>query len=359
MKNEQTVHVLIVDDTAMYRLILDRAVSQIQDTAVVGTAANGEIALQKLATSMVDLVLVDVFMPGMSGIETLQKIREKYPDIAVAMVSGVATSDAEITIQALNMGALDFVSKPKEKNAEESMRTLVEELKRVINAVRARGLVREKKVELKPTVSAPVLPRPSIKLAKIDLVVIGVSTGGPNALGVVIPSLPQNLPCPVLLVQHMPPIFTASLADHLSKKSALQVREGIENESIAPGTVWIAPGGKHMTIKHHPHDPSKYVLALDESPPVNSCRPAVDVLFNSVASIFHGGVLAVILTGMGEDGANGTASLKHQHCYCLAQDEKTCVVYGMPRAIAERHLADEVLPLDHIAPRIASLTGCS
>lgn len=350
MNNEQPVRVLIVDDTSMYRLILDRAASEISGVQVTGKAGTGEQALQKLSSTQVDLVLLDVFMPGMSGVETLQKIKAQHPDIAVVMVSGVATNDAEITIQALNFGALDFIPKPKEKSPEESMRSLIEELKRVVDEVRAH---RAKAVKKEP-------PAPSKKIttltpSKVDLVVVGVSTGGPNALGIMVPALPKDIPCPILLVQHMPPIFTASLADHLAKKSSIYVKEAIANENIVPGTVFIAPGGKHLVIKKNPSNPSHYVTALNDDPPVNSCRPAVDVLFKSVADTFQGSVLAVILTGMGEDGANGVAALKNKKCYCISQSEKSCVVYGMPRAIEERHLADEVVPLQEVAGRIEAL----
>lgn len=357
-EENRSIRVLIVDDTVLYRSILTKALSALPNVEVIGAVASGELALKKLAQVEVDLVFLDVFMPGMSGVETLQQIRKDYPNINMVMVSGVATNDAEVTIQALHDGALDFIPKPKEKSVEDSMRVITEDITRVLRVVRMRGLPKiETKPLTAPQVEPPVVVQPkiSIKPAKFDFVLIGVSTGGPNALSVVIPALPKDLNCPVLLVQHMPPIFTASLADHLGKKSALQVKEGRENEPIIPGTVWIAPGGKHMIIKRDERNLGGFAIALNENPPVNSCRPAVDVLFRSVAENVTGGVLAVILTGMGEDGTAGVAALKRRSCYCLAQDEKTSVVYGMPRMVAEKGWADEILPLEGIAPRIATL----
>ncbi len=357
MAGEDKIQVLIVDDTVIYRKILADAVASLPETEVIGTAPSGTLALRKMEQARPDLVLLDVFMPEMDGVETLRHIRQSFPDTAVVMVSGATTRDAEVTIQALELGALDFIPKPTGAAANESMRQIADNLRRVLRLLSIRRLARRPALSTAapaaPTPPPP--PRVSVKPANFGIVVIGVSTGGPNALAALVPRLPANLGCPVLIVQHMPPHFTASLAQHLSHLSALPVREAQDNELVAANTVLIAPGGRHMTVRADPANATQLLIALNDSPPVNSCRPAVDVLFRSVAAHFNGGILSVILTGMGEDGAAGVAALKRKSCWSLAQDEKTCVVYGMPRALVERGLADEVVPLDALADRITAL----
>jgi two-component system chemotaxis response regulator CheB len=182
-----------------------------------------------------------------------------------------------------------------------------------------------------------------------------VSTGGPNALAEVIPLLPARLKVPVLLVQHMPPVFTASLADHLAKRSQVTVREAAEGEAIVPGTVYIAPGGRHMVVRRSPAGVP--TVGLNDSPPENSCRPSVDVLFRSVAAHYEGNVLAVVMTGMGNDGREGVRALKRKGAHCITQSAETCVVYGMPLAVDEAGLSDERIPLPRLAERIVQLAG--
>lgn len=348
----------------MYRKILSDTVVATGEGQVVATAPLGRIALDKLATMEIDLVLLDVFMPEMDGIETLSRIREKYPHVCVVLVSGATTSDAEITLRGLSLGALDFIPKPLTSSFAENVKIITEDVRNAIYLARSKVALRVPSTRpaatpFSPPIAAaiptPVPIRPVARAKTIDLLVIGVSTGGPNALNVVIPSLPERLGVPVLLVQHMPPMFTKSLAEHLDKKSKLRVTEAVEGETVQPNHVYIAPGGKHMAITRKPGSFSELIVSLNDQPPVHSCRPAVDVLFKSVAQEFSGGVLSVILTGMGEDGANGVAALRQKGAYSLAQDERSCVVYGMPRAVVERGLADEVLPLDDIASRISAL----
>lgn len=361
--SSQKIKVLIVDDTVMYRKILSDAVSLLPECEVVATAAQGAFALRKLSQFQVDLVLLDVFMPEMDGVETLRHIRKDYPKVSVVMVSGATTADAQITLNALNMGALDFIPKPQASSIEEGMKIISRDVEKALKLVRSRlGHTQAIPVRSaspgagpgKPSLAPAPVPTVSsgVRPTKIDLLVIGVSTGGPNALDQVIPKLPANLGVPVLMVQHMPPMFTASLAEHLNRKSALTVREAKEGDPVKPNEVFIAPGGKHMTIRVAA---GGYAIGLNESPPVHSCRPAVDVLFQSVAALFNGGVLSIILTGMGEDGAAGVAALKRKKCISIAQSEKSCVVYGMPRAVVDQGLADEVLHLQEIPGRITSI----
>jgi two-component system, chemotaxis family, protein-glutamate methylesterase/glutaminase len=217
------------------------------------------------------------------------------------------------------------------------------------------GGLQEERVRPGSTPFVPVRRMIPVDASK-SLIVIGVSTGGPNALNVLMAALPRDIGCPILMVQHMPPFFTASLASFLSKKTGHVVKEGVQGEMIKPNTVYLAPGGKHMVLERGNGALGGYTLGINDNPTVNSCRPSVDVLFKSVAEQFSGSVVSVILTGMGEDGCDGVGYLKNSgNCYSIAQDESTCVVYGMPRAVAEKGLVDEVLPLEQIASRLSEL----
>lgn len=365
----QPIRVLVVDDTATYRKILSDVVESISEAELAGTAPGGRIALKKLEQTVTDVVLLDIFMPEMDGIATLSRIRAKFPDVSVVMISGATTRDADITVKALQMGALDFVPKPRSNDYAAGIAELSAALRPILRAVEIKRLMRlggnaggavrgpvcaASKPDAPPTTpdaAAHFAPTPS----RFDLVVIAVSTGGIKALHSVISPLPADLPAPVLIVQHMPEMFTASLADNLAKHSSLGVREARDNELVAGGSALIAPGGRHMTVRQTLGLRGVLRIGINDSPPVNSCRPSADVLFRSVAATDVGGVLAVILTGMGCDGAAGVAALKRKGCYCISQDEQSCVVYGMPRAVVERGLSDETLPLDAIAARIAAL----
>jgi len=366
---DSLARILIVDDTAMYRKILSDTVAATGEGKVVASCPLGRLALDRLETMEVDLVLLDVFMPEMDGIQTLRLIREKHPSVCVVLVSGATTADAEITLSGLALGALDFIPKPQASSLAENIRIITDDVRRAIRLTRSKHLRAKPAVRaLRPVSAAPPAPveshapvartpsvRPTFRPRSIGLIVIGVSTGGPNALNILIPALSDKLNVPILLVQHMPAMFTKSLADHLDKKSRLRVQEAVDGEPILGNHIYIAPGGRHMTVVHKSGTASDLIVSLNDSPHVNSCRPAVDVLFKSVVQEYSGGVLSIILTGMGEDGANGVAALRGKACYSIAQDEASCVVYGMPRAVIERGLADEVLSLSAIAPRVESL----
>ena len=358
--------ILIVDDTVVYRRILSEVVGAVPGAVVAGTAPNGKIALEKMARSPVDLVLLDLEMPVMDGIETLEAIRRQHPDVGVIMVSGASRSAADITMRALEKGALDFVPKPAGADPQASRDRLVNQLRPLVslfatkrNLGRAAATRRPPSTEIKPA-AGPREPRPFVRARRptqIDVLAIGVSTGGPNALAEVIPKLPGDLNVPVLVVQHMPPVFTKSLADSLAKKASLAVREASDGEPIAPNTILIAPGGRHMVVRGSANadDPSTRYVGLNDNPPENSCRPSVDVLFRSVAAYYGGHVLVVVMTGMGNDGCEGVRVMKRRGCICLSQSEETCVVYGMPQAVDEAGLSDERVPLPNLADRIARL----
>jgi two-component system chemotaxis response regulator CheB len=358
------IRVLVVDDTALYRKILAEAVAQVPDMELAGSAASGAIALKRLGQGDIELVLLDVVMPEMDGVQTLAHIRRTSPGVAVVLVSGVTGRDADVTVSALANGALEFIAKPQASSYAEAMQRLVGDLRRVVQVLAIRRLAARSPAPSPSfaTSAATAVPpqpaRPQVRMNSprpVHLILIGVSTGGPKALHEVLPSLPSTLPVPVLIVQHMPPLFTRSLADQLSRVSRIPVREAADGDAIKPGLALLAPGGRHLTVALQ-EDRRTFKAVLSDAPPVHSCRPSVDVLFQSVAqSGFSGGIATVILTGMGEDGANGVASLRPMGAWSIAQDQATSVVYGMPEAIARRQLADEILPLPAIGPRLAAL----
>ncbi len=376
---EKDIKILVVDDTVTDRQILSKIIAGIENAELAGIAPNGRIALSKIAMKQPDLVLLDVCMPEMDGLETLSRIKAAYPHIDVVMISGIDQETAQTTVKALESGALDFVPKPTGPSPIQNMETLRVALSRLVSMARtrkysrqARGLMpgtlqaplpapRSPAPVAHPAPLAPVAPlRPPVRSAparriartpgRIDVVALGVSTGGPNALQELIPLLPGDLSVPILTVQHMPTMFTASLAARLDSVSAIRVVEAQDDDVIRDGTIYIAPGGRHMVVRRDRR--SLNVIGLVDSPPVNSCRPSVDVLFRSVAMVYGGHVLTVILTGMGNDGMAGVAAIRRKGGYSLVQDEKTSVIWGMPGAIVEAELADEIVPLPKLAERI-------
>ena len=370
--DDQRLRVLIVDDTVVYRRILSDVVEAMEDVTLVGSAPHGRLALAKLEQTPADLVLLDVEMPEMNGLEALREIRRLHPATSVVMISGANLSSAETTMRCLELGALDFLRKPEGADAEASRSELRDKLRPLLRHVQTRinlhqgsggrpGPPAPAPAEV-PVPARPVAAPPPARLAptpgRIDVVGIGVSTGGPNALAELIPRLPANFPVPILLVQHMPPLFTASLADHLNQKSKVAVREARDGEPVLPGTVYIAPGGKHMVLRRLPDAegrPAAPIIGLNENPLENSCRPSVDVLFRSLAAQYEGNMLAVIMTGMGTDGCEGVRAMKRRGCICLTQSEASCIVYGMPLAVDEARLSDEQVPLERLADRITYL----
>jgi two-component system chemotaxis response regulator CheB len=371
----EKIKVLVVDDTITYRQILSTVVSNLNNVELSGTAPNGKIALSKIELNPPDLVLLDVSMPVLDGIETLKIIRKDHPQIDVIMVSGVDRGNANLTMKALNLGALDFIPKPEGTSPDESLNTLRQAINPLISLVRTRMFSRKirgvssgkETISSKADTFQPVSgieKRPQIpefsperkkEIGKIDVVALGVSTGGPNALQVVIPSIEKKLPVPILAVQHMPPMFTASLAERLDRDSEIDVTECKEGEKVEKGHMYIAPGGHHMVVRKGVG--ANKTLGIVDSPPVNSCRPSVDVLFRSIGMVYGGNVLTVILTGMGNDGASGVATIRRKGGYSLVQDQKSSVVWGMPGAVVEAQAADEVVPLDRIANKIMEIVN--
>jgi len=349
------MRILVVDDSALYRKLLSDAASSVPGAETVAVSS-GELALKRLESEKFDLVLLDVFMEQMSGPQTLEKIKQSHPGLSVVMVSGATGRDAEITISCLSHGAMDFIPKPSGSSFESGMESLQADIRKVATLARLR-CASASALQAAPELSAPTTTAPIKRLQPPpfpELVLIGVSTGGPNALSTILPIISAKLPVPILLVQHMPATFTKSLAEQLDKISGLSIKEASNGDIPMPGEVLIAPGGFHLEIFRN--DAEKIQTRLTSSPPMQSCRPSVDVLFTSATKCKLRGAIAIILTGMGSDGADGVATLQQTlPTWCIAQDAATCTVYGMPQAIAQRHLSNEILPLQEIGPRINKL----
>ncbi len=361
------VRVLVVDDAVVFRKGISDALSGDPEIQVIGTASNGKLALQKMALNLPDLVVLDVEMPELDGIATVTEIRKLWPRLPVIMCSAHTTDGARVTLQALERGANDFVTKPVTSSVAESLAHFRHELIPRIKG-NCRHLLGHADSGVRPAVVIPAInqaghiaaiapapPKPALARPlsdhRIDLIVIGVSTGGPNALAEVIPGLPSDLPVPVLIVQHMPAMFTKMLAERLGNSSAVKVDEAVAGTICKPGQAWIAPGGFHMTVNKVG---AEYHLDLNQHPPENSCRPAADVLFRSVASVNGANTLAVVLTGMGEDGLIGCRLIHQAGGQVIVQDKATSVVWGMPGAVAKANLADRQLPLKEVASEIVT-----
>jgi two-component system chemotaxis response regulator CheB len=349
------IKILVADDSVVIRRMLTHVLSDEPDMEVIGTAPDGWIALAKIPQTNPDLLILDVEMPNLNGLETLRKARELYPGLPVIMFSSFTRKGAEATIDALLLGAQDYLEKPSSGFLEESIQRVKEDLIPKIRALAGKASERrslESEVETLPLFPAPARPRvrsQKNKAQRVDLVVVGVSTGGPSALAALLPILPADFPVPILIVQHMPPVFTGALAERLTAKSFLEVREAVPSETLRPGMVRLAPGDYHMAVRLSGEGPQAWTF---QGPFFNSCRPSVDVLFQSVAAVYGANVLAVILTGMGQDGLKGVEQVVERGGQVLAQDEATSVVWGMPGEVVRAGLAEKVLPLDEIGPEI-------
>ena len=352
----ERIRVLVVDDSVVIRRLVTHALEEDPEIAVVGTAANGAIALQRIPQYNPDLLTLDIEMPEMDGLETLRRLRRDYPQLRVIMFSTLTERGATVTLEALTLGANDYVTKASnEGSLERSMARLREELVPKIKQFfvlpgQSRAAARPEPAQVQ---AAPPLwrskPVPQCTKVRPKVVVIGVSTGGPTALGSILPQLPAEFPLPILIVQHMPPLFTRFLAERLCVSCRLSVKEASLGDPVVAGNILIAPGNFHMKVAG---TGSGIRVYLDQSPPQNSCRPAVDALFSSIGQAYGGAVIAVILTGMGQDGLRGAEILKAQGASILAQDEASSVVWGMPGAVVNAGLADCVLPLDQVVPEI-------
>ena len=371
------IKVLVVDDTIVYRKAVSDILSEMPGIEVVGVAHNGKIAVSKIQTLKPDLLTLDIEMPEMNGIEVLQYLQQHAPQVSAIMVSTLTSEGGDMTMRALELGAYDFILKPSATNIEESkqhLRTLLTPLIKAFQTGRttigslqagARSGVHARKTITTASSDTRTFPTTSIdrkiiasgsgttirRHGKSEIVTIGISTGGPNALARMMPMLPGDLGVPVVIVQHMPPVFTKSLANSLNAKCALTVKEAQDGEAIQANVVYIAPGGKQMKLVASA-DGSNRLIKITDDPPENSCKPSADYLFRSIADYYVGRATAVIMTGMGSDGTKGLQILKQKGTLIIGQNEASCVVYGMPKAPAELGLTDLVVPLDKIAGEI-------
>ncbi|MDG6101988.1 chemotaxis response regulator protein-glutamate methylesterase [Dactylosporangium aurantiacum] len=394
------ISVLVVDDSVVVRRLITDALSDDPGIRVVGTAPNGKVALSKIEQLRPDLVTLDIEMPIMDGLETLRAIRALYARLPVIMFSTLTAAGATATLDALSAGASDYVTKPANVGSvAESIRSVREQIIPRIHALcggrrgalaapvrpsigigpnigpntrtygaghavappMAPPLARPGGTPLPGTTRPPVTAPPPAapvrtapRTERVEVVTIGCSTGGPDALTTVVRALPANLPVPVVVVQHMPPVFTKMFADRLDRTAALTVVEAAGDMVVRPGTVYIAPGDYHLEVHRRG---TEVVTKLNTGPPENFCRPAVDVLFRSVAKTYGGATLAIILTGMGQDGKRGAEQLRGVGAEIVAQDEATSVVWGMPGAVTTAGLAHAVLPLGEIAHHLITRTA--
>ena len=354
--------ILIVDDSMVMRRLLTDALAADADLDVV-TAAGGRAALDKLDTVKPDLVTLDVEMPDLDGLATLRLLREKRPKLPVIMFSSTTVRGAMATLDALAAGANDYVAKPaKSAGVDETIAKVRQELVPKIKALCGRAKFLRTPAAVPTVVGPPLTPAsvmatllaPPSPNAAAGVVAIGVSTGGPNALCTMMPDLPADLAVPVVIVQHMPPVFTKLLADRLAALCKISVAEAVNGQVLRPGLALIAPGGQHMLVERRGTD---VVVRLNEEPPENSCRPAVDPLFRSVAACYGASALGVVMTGMGSDGQKGCEAVRAAGGAVVVQDEATSVVWGMPGAVARAGLAHAQVPLNGIAAEITKRTS--
>jgi two-component system chemotaxis response regulator CheB len=352
------IRVLLVDDSAVVRGAIGQIIDAEPDLTVVTTAPNGRVALDALRRVPVDVVVLDVEMPEMDGLATLPRIVAGYPDTRVLMASSLTRAGADTTLQALALGASDFVTKPAARVGTQGLQDVARDLTSKVRALgrAARGIRREPPAAaVAAPVRAAVLQAPS-REHEVRLVAIAASTGGPNALSTVLSGLPADFPVPIVVTQHMPPMFTAMLAQRLARDTGRPCVEAADGQRIVAGTTYVAPGEHHLVLRTHE---GEAICTLTQTPPENFCRPAADPMFRSVAAVYGASCLGVVLTGMGEDGMRGARDLRAAGASVIAQDEESSVVWGMPGAVVHDGSASRVLPLDDIARAILSQCGAS
>lgn len=355
------LRVLVVDDSLIFRGAVTEALAGNDDLHVVGSVRNGRKAMEFLRERPVDVVTLDLEMPDMDGLETLRAIRRlnhdhrDRPPVGVIMLSAHTRHGAQATLAALEAGAFDFVAKPDAADPGTGLRLLRDQLALKLRAFarnRARGRGRAE-----PTPRAAV-PTGGAAVSRVTrrgspVVLIGVSTGGPRALADMLPELVERVSAPVLVVQHMPPVFTGSLAESLQRRCRCPVAEARDDEPVVPRRVYIAPGGLHMTVRRNRH--GREVIGVNDQPAEIGCKPSVNMLFRSAATVYGSGAVALVLTGMGSDGTAGLAPLRRAGVRILAQDGPTSVVWGMPGSAVSAGLVDEVLPLHRIPSAVEHL----
>lgn len=357
-------NVLIIDDSALMRKVLSDIINESDKYIVKYQAANGKLGLDIICENHdIDVVFLDINMPVMGGLQLLEELNKKNICINIIIFSSIASQYGYETIKALELGALDFIKKPDKISQvkEDDFKEKVLEMLLIACKVKARPKDKEErafpkeKIEVSEVTTNFISKRTDWKCSGKTVVALACSTGGPKSLQMVIPYLPKNLNAPVVLVQHMPVGFTESLAKRLNELSAVTVEEAADGTCIEKGHVYIAKGGNHMEVFS---DRGKNSIKLNQNPPINALRPCANVMYNSLCNSDYDEVICVVLTGMGADGKAGIEELKkHKKVHVIAQDEESCVVYGMPRAVNEAGLSDEILPLNKIAMAITDKAG--
>jgi two-component system chemotaxis response regulator CheB len=366
VKNDRPLKVLIVDDTIVYRKIVSDVLSDLPDVQVVGSAHNGKAAITKIASLKPDLLTLDIEMPEMNGLEVLEYIKDKNLGVGAVILSTLTHEGGEMTMRALDLGAFDFILKPQEGSMAENTEALKKSILPILKAFSRRNEIKQllkgeigskehDKEDRRLQGSDQVVQRMQSVAGRLrqksEIVAIGVSTGGPRALAEMMPSLPSNLGVPILIVQHMPPMFTMSLAKSLDTKCSFEVKEAKDGETILSNVAFIAPGGKQMKIMAGADGKSR-VIRITDDPAENNCKPSVDYLFRSIAHHYVGRATGVIMTGMGSDGFLGLKLMKKNGSTIIAQNNETSVVYGMPKGPIEAGIVDIIAPLDMIASEI-------
>jgi len=356
-KPADAIRVLIVDDSAVIRGALGRIIDAESDMLVATTAPNGKVALDALRHTKVDVVLLDVEMPEMDGLTALPLILAQYPSTRVIMASSLTQRGAEVTMHALAMGAADYIAKPAAKTGSATLAAISIEIASKVRAIgrAARGLR-----HLSSTVGRPSMPVHTELLAARSheaptrILAIASSTGGPNALSDVLSALPTDFPLPILITQHMPAVFTGLLASRLERDTGRHCVEAKDGDMIRPNCTYVAPGDYHMIVQTNEGYP---YVRLTQTPPENYCRPSADPMLRSIASIYGASTMAIVLTGMGEDGLRGCREVHQRGGRIMVQDEATSVVWGMPGAVANAGIASTILPLPKIGAAIMSQCG--
>jgi two-component system chemotaxis response regulator CheB len=352
------VSVLVVDDSVVVRKLVTRILDADPELRVVGTAANGRIALEKVALLAPDIITLDIEMPEMDGLETLAAIRKIAPKLPVIMFSTLTERAAASTLDALALGASDYVTKPSQLHdpaeALEAVRSQLVPKIKALTGRRRTPVVAPATVAARAAVRRPLVTRTG-PLARPNVLALGSSTGGPDALATLVAALPATLPVPIVAVQHMPPLFTRLFAQRLDRLTGIPVRDAVDGEPLLAGLMLIAPGDHHLSLRR---EGARVLTVLSDGLPENHCRPAVDVLFRSVAEVFGAQVLSVVMTGMGQDGLRGGERIVDAGGALWAQDQASSVVWGMPGAVVNAGLASRVLPSREIGPALAAaLTG--
>jgi two-component system chemotaxis response regulator CheB len=353
--------VVVIDDSIIFRKFVRDALEGISGIEVVGIASDGLQGLEKVRRLQPDMVTLDVEMPNMDGITFLRHLKQEKIFTKVVMLSSITEAGAKVTLDALNEGAFDFIAKPNAQNLELNLSILKNALQVRVEAIRASlgnvsqasssSLSKQETARVPVAAVAKPLIKSSLGKQPAAVVTIGISTGGPQALRTMIPMLPAKLSVPMLIVQHMPPVFTKSMAQSLDAVTQNKVQEAQHGEQVLAGHIYIAPGGKQMRIKK---DVDRVFIEITDDPPENSCKPAVDYLFRSVLDCYGNRTLGVIMTGMGNDGTAASRMIVQGGGRLLAQDAASCTVYGMPRMITEEGIIEESVPLDKMAAAITS-----